>query len=150
MLKTSFNFELVDKPLKPLKRSRRKIAVKMVSDMSSERVDNLIKMFYEKHNIQPSDLYNDRIIDSSDDGDYSDPETTRRTQMDADSDSEYDYDNLYDDERDVALTAKYNQNLENGSFQDLILQAKRNQWEQESDETKLHIPHNDHFFWISI
>ncbi|XP_034488216.1 uncharacterized protein LOC117792264 [Drosophila innubila] len=145
MLKTSFNFELADRPLKPLKRSRRKIAVKMVSDMSSERVDHLIKMFYDKHNIQPSDFYNDRINDSNDDGDYSDPEMTRRTQMDADFDSEYDYDNLYDDERDVALTAKSNQNLEYGSFQDLILQAKRNQWEQESEETKLHIPHNDHF-----
>ncbi|KAM8703709.1 hypothetical protein ACLKA7_008353 [Drosophila subpalustris] len=145
MLKTSFNFELADRPLKPLKRSRRKIAVRMVSDMSSERVDDLIKMFYEKHSIQPSDYFNDS---NDDDGDYSDPEMPQRAQTDADADAEYVYDNehLYEDERDVALTAKSNKNLEYGSFQDLILQAKRNQWEQESEETKLHIPHNDHFF----
>jgi len=135
MLKTSFNFELADRPLKPLKRSRRKIAVKMVSDMSSERVDDLIKMFYEKHNIQPVDYYNDRVDESTDDSDYSNQEIPRM-----DSDSDYAY-----DEGDAALAAKSNQNSEYGSFQDLIFQAKRNQWEQESEETKLHIPQNDHY-----
>ncbi|KAH8359592.1 hypothetical protein KR093_007774 [Drosophila rubida] len=146
MLKTSFNFELADRPLKSLKRPRRKIAVKMVSDMSSEHVDNLIKMFYEKHNIQSSDYYNDRIAqDSDDEGDYSEQDIIQRTPSDADPDSDYEYDNLYDDERDVSLTAKMNRNLEYGSFQDLILQANRNEWEREHEETKLHNSSNDHF-----
>ncbi|KAH8312496.1 hypothetical protein KR044_011031 [Drosophila immigrans] len=148
MLKTSFNFELADRPLKSLKRPRRKIAVKMVSDMSSEHVDNLIKMFYEKHNIESSDYYNDRIAqDSYDEGDYSEQDISQRTPSDADPDSnsDYEYDNLYDDERDVGLTAKMNRNLEYGSFQDLILQANRNEWEREHEETKLHESRNDHF-----
>ncbi|KAM8712001.1 hypothetical protein ACLKA7_012509 [Drosophila subpalustris] len=114
--------------LKPLKRSRRKIADTMLLDTSSEQ---LIKMFHDKHN---------------DDGDYGAAEMSRRNKMDADSDSDYEYDNLYDDERDVALTAKSNRNLEYGSFQDLILQAKRNQWEQDEEETKLQNTLNDHFF----
>ncbi|KAL7736316.1 hypothetical protein ACLKA6_014791 [Drosophila palustris] len=87
-----------------------------------------------------------RKIADNDDDDYGDTAMSRRTQMDADSDSDYEYDNLYDDERDVALTAKSNRNLEYGSFQDLILQAKRNQWEQDEEETKLQNPLNDHFF----
>ncbi|XP_062123697.1 uncharacterized protein LOC133837059 [Drosophila sulfurigaster albostrigata] len=147
MLKTSFNFELADRPLKSLKRPRRKIAVKMVSDMSSEHVDNLIKMFYEKHNIQPEpDYYNDRIVqDNEDEGDYSEQDIPRQSPSDVDPDSDYEYDNLYDDERDVGLTAKMNRNLEYGSFQDLILQANRNEWEREHEETKLHNTSNDHF-----
>lgn len=144
MLKTSFNFELADKPLKPLKRARRKIAVKMVSDMSSERVDHLLKMFYQQHNIQPLDYDVDTSDQPNDEGDYIDSDLPRQ-----DLDSDYAYDNLYDDEGDVDLTAKSRQNLEYGSFQDLILQAKRNQWERESEETKLHSPRNEHFIWTA-
>ncbi|KAH8417309.1 hypothetical protein KR222_008692 [Zaprionus bogoriensis] len=143
MLKTSFNFELADKPQKPLKRARRKIAVKMVSDMSSERVDHLLKMFYQKHNLQPLDYETDNADQANDDGDYIDADLPSRS--DTDLDSDYAYDNLYDDEGDVDLTAKSRQNLEYGSFQDLILQAKRNQWERESEETKLHSPRSEHF-----
>lgn len=148
MLKTSFNFELADRPLKPQKRSRRKIAVKMVSDMSSERVDDLLKMFYQQHNIQPLDYDADTSDQPNDEGDYIDSDLPRRSEHDSDLDSDYAYDNLYDDEGDVDLTAKSRQNLEYGSFQDLILQAKRNQWERENEETKLHSPLNDHFIWI--
>ncbi|ALC46840.1 CG13653 [Drosophila busckii] len=140
MLKTSFNFELADRrPLKPLKRTRRKIAVKMVSDMSSERVDDLLKMFYEKNNLQSFDY------PQGDESEYDDAEVPALPPMDSDVNSDYAYDNLYDDEGDVDLTAKSRQNLEYGSFQDLIMQAKQNQWELEDEETKLHSPDNDHF-----
>ncbi|XP_032592927.1 uncharacterized protein LOC6564407 [Drosophila grimshawi] len=122
-LKTTFNFELRNNALKPLKRVRRKISLNMVSDMSSERIEHLLQMFYQKHNIDQSHYNNDR----------------------SDADSDYAYDNLYDDEGDVSLTAKSRQNSEYGSFQDLILQANRKQWERESEETKLHSPLNDHF-----
>ncbi|XP_032288891.1 uncharacterized protein [Drosophila virilis] len=142
-LKTTFKFELTDRPLKSLKRGRRKIAVNMVSDMSSEGVDQLLQSFYLKHNIEQSNYDNDKADRSSDNGDYSDMDILRSELMDTDSD--YAYDNLYEDEGDVALTAKSHQNSEYGSFQDLILQAKRNQWETENEETKLHSPINDHF-----
>ncbi|XP_026844484.1 uncharacterized protein LOC6591956 [Drosophila persimilis] len=129
MLKTSLNFELEndDKPLKPMKRSRRKIAIKMVSDVPSENVDYLLKMFYQKHKIHSN--YHDRD----------------HIPTDSDKDTEYDFDNLYDDEGDVGLIAKSRQSTEYGSFQDLIMQSKMIEWERENEETKLHSSSNDHF-----
>lgn len=97
-------------------------------------------MFYQQHNIQPLDYDVDTPDQPNDDRDYIDADLPKQ-----DLDSDYAYDNLYDDEGDVDLTAKSRQNLEYGSFQDLILQAKRNQWERESEETKLHSPRNEHF-----
>ncbi|EDV93873.1 GH19570 [Drosophila grimshawi] len=154
-LKTTFNFELRNNALKPLKRVRRKISLNMVSDMSSERIEHLLQMFYQKHNIDQSHYNNDRAEqlngDGDADGDYnnsdsdSDSDLTPHSSMESDADSDYAYDNLYDDEGDVSLTAKSRQNSEYGSFQDLILQANRKQWERESEETKLHSPLNDHF-----
>ncbi|EDW83974.1 uncharacterized protein Dwil_GK13893 [Drosophila willistoni] len=141
MLKTSLNFELADRPLKPLKRARRKIAVKMVSDMPSERVDDLIKMFYQKHGIR-SDYDSD---DHNGDSDYNESDMPQEMPTGSNGESDYAYDNLYDDEGDVGLTAKSRQNSEYGSFQDLIMQAKRNEWERKSEETKLHSSSDDDY-----
>ncbi|BFF91690.1 uncharacterized protein DMAD_09914 [Drosophila madeirensis] len=140
MLKTSLNFELNDddKPLKQKKRPRRKIAIKMVSDMPSQNVDYLLKMFYQKHNIRSD--YDDRDAQNEVDYDKQEPTST-----DPDKDTEYDFDNLYDDEGDVGLTAKSRQSSEYGSFQDLILQSKLIEWQRENEETKLHSSNNDHF-----
>uniref|UniRef100_B5DV72 Uncharacterized protein n=1 Tax=Drosophila pseudoobscura pseudoobscura TaxID=46245 RepID=B5DV72_DROPS len=140
MLKTSLNFELEndDKPLKPMKRSRRKIAIKMVSDVPSENVDYLLKMFYQKHKIHSN--YHDRDVQNEVDYDKQEQIPT-----DSDKDTEYDFDNLYDDEGDVGLIAKSRQSTEYGSFQDLIMQSKMIEWERENEETKLHSSSNDHF-----
>ncbi|XP_037732879.1 uncharacterized protein LOC119563505 [Drosophila subpulchrella] len=127
MLKTSLNFELADKPRKELKRPRRKIAVKMVSDMPSWKIESLLNSFYLKHGIPRN----------AEEHDYPDLDMAR--------DIDYDSDNFYDDEGDVELTAKTRQNTEYGSFQDLIMQAKMNEWERESEETKLHSPDSDDY-----
>ncbi|XP_017123850.1 uncharacterized protein LOC108143824 [Drosophila elegans] len=128
MLKTSLNFELADnRPHKTLKRPRRKIAVKMVSDMPSWKIESLLNSFYLKHGIPRN----------TEEHDYPD--------LDMPRDTDYDSDNFYDDEGDVGLTAKTRQNTEYGSFQDLIMQAKMNEWEREEEETKLHGSDNDDF-----
>eukprot|EP00099_Drosophila_melanogaster_P023551 NP_651348.1 uncharacterized protein Dmel_CG13653 [Drosophila melanogaster] len=127
MLKTSLNFELADRPHKTLKRPRRKIAVKMVSDMPSWKIESLLNSFYLKHGIPRN----------AEEHDYPDLDMAR--------DTDYESDNFYDDEGDVGLTAKTRQNTEYGSFQDLIMQAKMNEWERESEETKLHGPDNDDY-----
>ncbi|KAH8330509.1 hypothetical protein KR067_004378 [Drosophila pandora] len=136
MLKTSLNFELADRPHKTLKRPRRKIAVRMVSDMPSWKIDDLINSFYLKHGIpRNADLDNEE-------GDYQD------SGMPSDSDTEdtdYPYDHILDDEGDVGLTAMARQNSEYGSFQDLIMQAKMKEWELENEETKLHGSKDDDF-----
>ncbi|EDX14366.1 uncharacterized protein LOC6729555 [Drosophila simulans] len=126
-LKTSLNFELSDRPHKTLKRPRRKIAVKMVSDMPSWKIESLLNSFYLKHGIPRN----------AEEHDYPDLDMAR--------DTDYDSDNFYDDEGDVGLTAKTRQNTEYGSFQDLIMQAKMNELERESEETKLHGPDNDDY-----
>jgi len=128
MLKTSLNFELADKPQKELKRPRRKIAVKMVSDMPSWKIESLLNSFYLKHGIPRN----------AEEQDYPDLDMVRDTDYD-------DSDNFYDDEGDVGLAAKTRQNTEYGSFQDLIMQAKMNEWERESEETKLHSPDSDDY-----
>ncbi|XP_032589558.1 uncharacterized protein LOC6572106 [Drosophila mojavensis] len=147
--KTSLQFEMSDRPTKPLKRTRRKISVKMMTDLSTERVDQLLKMFYQKHNIEEPNFDSDAADQhtDTDNGDYSDiaSDISPHTSMDRESDSDYEYD-LFDDEGNADLIAKSHQNSEYGSFQDLILQAKRKQWELESEENKLHSPpDNDHF-----
>lgn len=119
----------------------------MVTDMSTEHVDQLLKMFYQKHNIDDTNYESDIADQHTDNGDYSDiaSDITPRTSMDRETDADYDYD-LFDDEGNAGLIAKSHQNSEYGSFQDLILQAKRKQWELESEENKLHSPpDNDHF-----
>ncbi|XP_016980530.1 uncharacterized protein LOC108045656 [Drosophila rhopaloa] len=126
-LKTSLNFELADKPHKTHKRPRRKIAVKMVSDMPSWKIESLLNTFYLQHGIPKN----------TEEHDYPD--------LDMPRDTDYDSDNFYDDEGDVGLTAKTRQNTEYGSFQDLIMQAKMNEWELENEETKLHGSANDDF-----
>lgn len=139
-LKTSVNFELADKPQKNLKRSRRKIAVKMVSDMPSDKIDDLLKMFNEKHGINNND--DDDDIDAvEDEADYSDFPLKLPSAMDPD----YMYENLYEDEEDLAVPAKSHHNSQYGSIQDLIMQASRNQWQREIEETKLRNRNNEHF-----
>lgn len=139
-LKTSLNFELVDKSQKNLNRPRRKIAVKMVSDLPSQKIDELLKMFNEKYGINNND--NDEDVDDFDDkGDYSDLDKNLPTAMDPD----YVYENLYEDEEDLAIPAKTHQNSQYGSIQDLILQASRNQWQREIEESKLRTRNNEHF-----
>ncbi|XP_065355177.1 uncharacterized protein LOC135949515 [Calliphora vicina] len=144
-LKTSLNFELADKPQKNLKRSRRKIAVKMVSDMPTEKIDDLLKMFNEKHGINNQDNDDDDVDGDVDvpeaDGDYSDFPMNLPSAMDPD----YMYENLYEDEEDLAVPAKSHHNSQYGSLQDLILQASRNQWQREIEETKLRNRNNEHF-----
>ncbi|XP_017052414.1 uncharacterized protein LOC108095745 [Drosophila ficusphila] len=127
MLKTSLNFELADRPNKTLKRPRRKIAVKMVSDMPSWKIESLLNSFYLKHGIPRN----------TEEHEYPD--------LDLPRDTDYESDNFYDDEGDVGLTAKDRQNSEYGSFQDLIMQAKMNEWEREHEETKLHSSDDDDY-----
>ncbi|KAH8366752.1 hypothetical protein KR200_005056 [Drosophila serrata] len=144
MLKTSLNFELADRPHhKPLKRPRRKIAVKMVSDMPSWRIESLLNSFYLKHGLPRDDEsdYSDLDMPKSD-GFSSDTETDFEGNNE---DNDYASEILYDDEGDVGLTAKTRQNAEYGSFQDLIMQAKMNEWERENEETKLHGSDNNDF-----
>ncbi|KAI8121896.1 hypothetical protein FF38_09069 [Lucilia cuprina] len=143
-LKTSLNFELADKSQKNLKRSRRKIAVKMVSDMPTEKIDDLLKMFNEKHGINNQDNGDDDDADGDapeGNGDYSDFPMILPSAMDPD----YMYENLYEDEEDLAVPAKSHHNSQYGSLQDLILQASRNQWQREVEETKLRNRNNEHF-----
>ncbi|KAM7361064.1 uncharacterized protein ACRADG_009571 [Cochliomyia hominivorax] len=140
-LKTSLNFELADKPQNNLKRSRRKIAVKMVSDMPSEKIDDLLKMFNEKHGINKQDNEDDDDdVPTDSDVDYRDFPINLPSAMDPD----YMYENLYEDEGDLAVPAKSHHNSQYGSLQDLILQASRNQWQREIEETKLHNRNNEH------
>lgn len=142
-LKTSLNFELADKPQKNLKRSRRKIAVKMVSDMPSEKIDDLLKMFNEKHGInnQDNDDDDDAEVPADSDVDYNDFPMSLPSAMDPD----YMYENLYEDEEDLAVPAKSHHNSQYGSLQDLILQASRSQWQREIEETRLRNRNNEHF-----
>ncbi|KAH8295262.1 hypothetical protein KR018_009458, partial [Drosophila ironensis] len=136
MLKTSLNVELADRSLKALKRPRRKIAVKMVSDMPSWKIDDLIQSFYVQHGIARNTDEDLEEADYPNMGMTSDSDT---------EDTDYPYDHILDDEGDVGLTAMARQNSEYGSFQDLILQAKMNEWERENEETKLHGSSDDDF-----
>ncbi|TMW46385.1 hypothetical protein DOY81_008537 [Sarcophaga bullata] len=139
-LKTSLNFEIVDKSKTNLNRPRRKIAVKMVSDLPSQKIDELLKMFNEKYGLNNQD--NDKDIDDPDDhGDYSDLAINLPTAMNSD----YVYENLYEDEEDLAVPVKTHHNSQYGSIQDLILQASRNQWQHEIEESKLRTRNNEHF-----
>lgn len=137
-LKTSLNFELGEQSKKSLKRPRRKIAVRMVSDMPTEKIDDLLRMFTAQHGIDNSDI----DLQSDDDvEDYKGSSMILPTALDPD----YMYENLYEDEEDLAAPTKSRSNTEYGSFQELILQANRNQWRREFEETKLRSKNNDHF-----
>ncbi|KAH8383942.1 hypothetical protein KR009_011375 [Drosophila setifemur] len=139
MLKTSLNVELADRSQKALKRPRRKIAVRMVSDMPSWKIDDLLNVFYMQHGIPRNNQ------EDSDDNDYPEMGMPKGYSSDIDADTDYPFDNILEDEGDVGLTAMARQNSEYGSFQDLIMQAKMNEWERESEETKLHGSNDDDF-----
>ncbi|XP_037943202.1 uncharacterized protein LOC119676051 [Teleopsis dalmanni] len=140
-LKTSLRFELADKPKKELKRSPRKIAVKMVSDMPTNEIDQLLKIFNKRHGID-SDI--DSSAESNDQDDYMDYKD-HALPLSSGKDSDYMYENLYEDQGDLGVPAKTHHNTEFGSFQDLIMQAARNQWQRDVEESKLHQETNKHF-----
>ncbi|XP_013117202.1 uncharacterized protein LOC106094528 [Stomoxys calcitrans] len=139
VLKTSLNIELGKKSIKNSNRHRRKIAVKMISDITSEKIDDLLKLFNEKYGIEN---HNDADEGGEDNEEYND--LSLKTPSAADLD--YMYENLYEDEKDLDVPVKSRLNSEFGSLQDLILQATRNYWEREMDETRLYIPSNKNFF----
>lgn len=60
LLNTSLSFELNNndkKPTNDFKRSQRKIAVRMVSDIPTKRIDELLKLFNRQYGIDTSDSY---------------------------------------------------------------------------------------------
>ena len=112
----------------------------MVSDLPSQKIDELLKMFNEKYGLNNHD--NDEDIDNLDEhDDYSDLAKNLPTTMNPD----YVYENLYEDEEDLGIPVKTHHNSQYGSIQDLILQASRNQWQREIEESKLLTRNNEHF-----
>lgn len=132
--RTIFNLVSSANQPKNLNRRRRKPAVKMISEISSERIDDLLKMYNEKYSIYST-------YTEENDEDYSDISQ----KLPSATDPDYMYENLYDDEKDLAIPPKSRHNTEYGSFQDLILQATQSKWQRETDETKLHTLSNKHY-----
>ncbi|XP_075156035.1 uncharacterized protein LOC142229366 [Haematobia irritans] len=135
LMKISPKYRLEENSKQTKNRHRRKI--KMLSEIPSEQIDDLLKLFNDKYGIE------NQIIDETDgnDEEYEDLSSKLPSAVDPD----YMYENLYEDEKDLALPVKSRLNSEYGSIQDLILQAGRNYLQREIDETKLHIQSSKHF-----
>ncbi|XP_054081843.1 uncharacterized protein LOC105220212 [Zeugodacus cucurbitae] len=127
LLKTSLKKlnEDDEKSNKDFKRSRRKIAVRMVSDMPTEQIDELIKLFNHQHGIDHSDSNkSNELEDNYDDSDYDSITSMPLRTPNVD----YVYENLYEDDQDATISSKTNSEGEFKSLQDLIMQATQAQW----------------------
>ncbi|XP_067636981.1 uncharacterized protein [Eurosta solidaginis] len=125
-LKTSLNFEFNDDDKsrgKNLNRSRRRIAVRMVDDIPTEKIDELLKMFNRENGIENTDL---NEAENNDENDHAVAETPEKPSPAVDPD--YVYESLYEDDQDAASPSKNYSNSEFRTLQDLILQANKSQW----------------------
>ncbi|XP_054746900.1 uncharacterized protein LOC129252411, partial [Anastrepha obliqua] len=125
-------FELNDdenKTTKYLKRSRRKIAVRMVSNIPAEKIDELLKVFNRQHEIEDSDL-DENIEESSEDYDETDYSNSHKPfALTSALDPDYMYENIYEDVQDAAASTNINTDSEFTFLQDLILKANGNRWQ---------------------
>ncbi|XP_053969989.1 uncharacterized protein LOC128871881 [Anastrepha ludens] len=132
LLMNDKKFELNDdenKTTKYLKRSRRKIAVRMVSNIPAEKIDELLKAFNRQHEIEDSDL-DENIEESSEDYDETDYSNSNKPfALTSALNPDYMYENIYEDVQDAAASTNINTDSEFTFLQDLILKANGNRWQ---------------------